>query len=267
MPKKTEPFTTSAAQLAASAPGSGPGSAPEPASRIPAPGPDAPTDQAPGVAAVAAKGGEGGRGGDGSELSDGLGPENSEDKGGLSRDASVQNFAAPKEGSGAATATGASLDFDTKEKNVRRGFGLSEDGIRELRQRHLVQGVDWDYKNRAVCYSRRGVETLRAAIAAGTQKTDAAPSAPSPAQLEPLKEDVPVTLIVWKAKLPNGRQILAHLAGADADNKPEARFRVVVRHPEKFIKGMEIPCRPLDQTGTLYELAAPEPRRKGRMPA
>lgn len=261
MPKKIEPFTTSEAQLAASAPGSGPGEAPEPASRIPAPGPDAPTDQAPGVADVAAKGVEEGRWGDVSELSDGLGPENSEDKGGLARDASPQNFAAPKEGSGA------SLDFDTKEKNVRRGFGLSKDGIRELRQRHLVQGIDWDYKNRAVCYSRRGVETLRAAIAAGTQKTDAAPSAPSTAQLEPLKEDVPVTLIVWKGRLPNGRQILAHLAGADADNKPEARFRVVVRHPEKFIKGMEIPCRPLDQTGTLYELAAPEPRRKGRMPA
>jgi hypothetical protein len=172
----------------------------------------------------------------------------------------LENSTTPKEGSGA------SLSFDTKEKSVRRGFGLSEDAIRELRQQYLVQGVDWDYKKRAVCYSPRGVETLRAAIARASQKNGAAPSTPPTAQLEPVKEKLPVTLIVWKAKLPNRKLIFAHMPGADADNKPEARFRVKVRHPEKFIKGMEIPCRPLDESGTLYELACAEPRRKGRLP-
>lgn len=262
MPKQIAPSTVTEARLAASttipepSPAARPGSAAAPIGASMRPEP----------AGGGGMGGEGVSAGAGSHLTNGLGSGNPADKGGSSADALPQNFTAPKEGSEAGSATGSSLSFDTKEKNVRRGFGLSEDFIRELRQQHLVQGVDWELKKRAVCYSSRGMATLRAVIAAGSQKNTAPPSAPPTALLAAAKELEPVTLIVWKVKLTNRKLIFAHRPGADADNKPEARLRVQVRNPEMFIKGMEIPCRPLDGSGTFYELACTEPRRKGRLP-
>jgi hypothetical protein len=163
-------------------------------------------------------------------------------------------------------------------------LGLNRDELRELRKRLLVEGPDFRLEKNRVIVSPAGEKKLRdhlqlpreaakappaappAAPGAGAEKSGPSPSEPAPAAARRDKEEI-VTLLVWRANLPNRRIVEAYLPGKDP-TKWQNILRVKVKDAGRFNrydntgKPMALPAIHLQ--ADLYQLAGAQPRRKGR---
>jgi hypothetical protein len=167
--------------------------------------------------------------------------------------------------------------FPHRETHVAGRFGVSRDIIRELREKHLKEGVHWTFVQRRVQLSDEGQSILAQALRLPTPPSDDAPPfAAAPRQFQegpalqkraligppgnPGGSSAEVTLKAWHS--PKNECILeAYLPGTDPRDRRNI-VRVRVKTNVNFVRHMELPAR-LINPPDLYELARPCPRDRG----
>lgn len=172
--------------------------------------------------------------------------------------------------------------FAHRESHVAGRLGISRDVVRALRDKHLTQGVHWDYIAKKVQLTDEAVailaQTHRISLTSiPPAETPAAPplhTAAHPAGKKPLLLGPPgdaaglvamkhsVTLKAWRSPEGNTHILEAYLPGTNP-MKRENIVRVRVKSNLNFVRHMELPAR-LVQVPDLYELTRPCPRDRGR---
>lgn len=157
-------------------------------------------------------------------------------------------------------------------------LGISEDELRQHRDRLLTKGVHWDKPGTRCYFSKEAVtlvqEALRiSALTPSVEVFDAGgdgfavelkKGADGLLARESALSDAVVTLKVWRAFpfIRNERLLEAYLPGTDPKNRANL-LRVQVASNRNFIAGMEIPAR-LVKAPDFYALARRVPRSRGR---
>lgn len=146
-------------------------------------------------------------------------------------------------------------------------LGVSRNRLRDLRQKNLQYGADWNLVKKRVVYHGRGVEKIRVILLLPPEKTAPPGSSAHPEAVPSLPE--PETLLVLKPTLANKRMILAYRPGTDP-SLLQNQIRVRVKDSKNFIrfvngKPMELKARRIvGAAPDFYELATPCPKGRGR---
>ena len=152
------------------------------------------------------------------------------------------------------------MEHNVLELDLARELGLSKEGIRELRKKHLEPGEFALGKN-GMCLSEAGADKLRMALGAPEKKC-----APV---LEVEKKGAPASassgegssdeVALWVRSCPINKRIVLACLKADLSGPV---VRVVVKSNVNFIPKMEIKGRLTAET--LYHLVGRCPRFRGR---
>lgn len=146
-------------------------------------------------------------------------------------------------------------------------FGVSRNRLRDLRQKALAYGADWNLEKKRVVYKGCGVEKIRVILMLPPEKIAPPGSSAQPEALPALPE--PETLLVLKPMLTNKRLILAYRPGTDPSLLTN-QIRVRVKDSKNFIrfvdgKPMELRARRIvGGAEDHFELVGACPRRRGR---
>lgn len=172
--------------------------------------------------------------------------------------------------------------FPHLEETLPASLGISREALRELREKHLVDGTDWILKKKRVRLSEAGLAKLRQVlqlpsatvpaseveqqIAGGLPPEKSAPpggNAPAGGDTPPLQPGV-IVLHVWQT-VRNNRILEAFKPGTDPAVRSNI-LRVRVRDSKNFIRsvhGKPMAVRARHLQADLYELVGACPRRKG----
>lgn len=164
--------------------------------------------------------------------------------------------------------------FNRWERLIAGALGLTQDEIREIREKSLRPKEHWITHKRRIMYSPQGEqELIRLVKASERTPTPATPhrdNAEVPGALPSTvakknadKKGAPeiITLKVFRSGLAHSQIIEAHFPDKDPANVKN-RVRVRVRSDKHFTRGMEIPVTWLQEG--LYLLARACPRSKGK---
>jgi hypothetical protein len=162
------------------------------------------------------------------------------------------------------------------ESHLQTRLGTTRDELRQIREQHLQQGVDWRFKKNRVEISEAGAKKIAAHFNVAPVAVEAVQTAGAPVEAAGLKNAQPmaqgepqeVVVLVWRTFPKNKHIIEGYLDGTD----PQARkniVRVKVKDASRFTrfdntgKPLAIACRHLQ--ADFYEHTGPQPKRKGRM--
>lgn len=143
--------------------------------------------------------------------------------------------------------------FTLPEKRLPHVLGITRDELRDLRQKHLVEGVDWILDKR-ILLTEDALAKLREIMKTGPL--------PAASTLPPVEE-----LVIWRANVKNSHVILCYKEGTDPAKNPADLLTVSVRDNKNFVergrdgKPMKVPARKIHET--IYELAGWCPRFRG----
>lgn len=178
-------------------------------------------------------------------------------------------------------------EFVHVEKDVAETLGVARKVLKDIRDRKMYRGEDFELVSSRICLSERGLELVVREIEGGKEKR--APESPqeasepegdteSEAPAESGEEDTPGEAVTedlgyLRKRLPaytttRGEVVGTvkaeyknkHILGVDVDG---TLVRLRVKNAWRFEPGMVVPMR-LIREPDLYELTRREPRRRGR---
>lgn len=160
---------------------------------------------------------------------------------------------------------GGPAGYPFPEKKARHHLGVTEDEMRALRNRHLIETLHFARgKQQAVWLNQDAVAVLEAMTAPPETGDKQTPSTPRTAEPDPVKKaPAEIILLVVNCTLKHRYLLLACAPGEDPD-RPQKTVRVRVNATGNFVRRMEIPVRLVEGYDDLYDLTRRCPRQKGK---